>query len=353
MRSYAVRLLLVAVIASLLAACGNTQNGGGKAVNDQLNQKDGKAAQEHAVTDQKDAGSGDKSGVNEQAPIEGEQIADAMLAGEYDSLYGQFSDDMKGIVSQQDFIELGKQFTADVKQFELSSTMKLNGYNSYVWRDDNKSKGMMAVVDEQRSIIGFQVLPLTTHPDTDQMYSQTEFKLPFADEWLVFWGGKDVFLNYHYEYEHVRYAYDFIQVKDGYSYNGDPLSNESYYAFGAEVLAPADGEVIAVVDGIADNVPGEMNESQPAGNMVVIQHANGERSMLAHFKQNSITVAVGDQVKAGQLLGECGNSGNSSEAHIHFQVLRLDEGGSEVVVPISFADGKEWVRGETASREQQ
>jgi len=284
--------------------------------------------------------------------IEGSDIANAMLQGNYEVLYSQFNEEMKSIVSLQDFISLGEQFVTDVERFELSSTMKENGQTNYVWIDASNQKGVMAFVDEQHAITGLQILPVTSYPETDELYSQTQFQLPFSDEWLVYWGGKNVFLNYHYEYEHVRYAYDFIIVKDGYSYSGDPLNNESYYAFGAEVLVPADGEVIAVVDGIVDNIPGEMNESEPAGNMVVLQHGNGELSMLAHFKQNSIAVEVGDTVKEGQLLGLCGNSGNSSEAHIHFQVMKQAEVGSELVIPISFANGKEWVRGEQAKGQE-
>lgn len=64
-----------------------------------------------------------------------------------------------------------------------------------------------------------------------------------------------------------------------------------------------------------------MNESQPAGNYVILEHSNKEYSLLAHFKQHSIMVNEGDIVKQGQNIGLCGNSGNSSEPHIHFQVM--------------------------------
>jgi hypothetical protein len=325
-------LLAAVSISLLLVGCSNVPNQGGVVMKEQ---------NELMAT---------TTAYGEQgSSIQGKSIASAMLEGNYESLYSQFSEDMKNVVTLQDFITLGKQFVADVERFELSSSLIINDNTYYVWSDEAHRKGLTAVVDEQQTIVGLQVLPLTTYPETDMMYSQTEFQLPYADEWLVFWGGKDVFLNYHYEYEHIRYAYDFLIMKDGYSYNGDPSRNESYYAFGADVLAPADGEVIAVIDGIADNIPGEMDESQPTGNMVVIQHGNGERSMLAHFKQDSIVVEVGDQVTAGQLLGLCGNSGNSSEAHIHFQVMKQGEDGSELVIPVSFIDGKQWVRGEQAT----
>ncbi|TGU70988.1 M23 family metallopeptidase, partial [Mesorhizobium sp. M00.F.Ca.ET.186.01.1.1] len=125
---------------------------------------------------------------------------------------------------------------------------------------------------------------------------------------------QDVLSNYHYAIPSQRYAYDIIKIKDGYSYSGDATKNESYYAFGQEILAPQDGTVVHVVSDIPDNVPvGTMNDKQPAGNVVVIDHGNGEFSYLAHLKQGSAKVKVGDRVKKGDLLGLCGNSGNSSE----------------------------------------
>lgn len=62
-----------------------------------------------------------------------------------------------------------------------------------------------------------------------------------------------------------------------------------------------------------------MNEKVPAGNEVVIDHG-GEYSVLAHMKKGSVKVKVGDKVKSGDEIGLLGNSGNSSEAHLHFQV---------------------------------
>ncbi|MDP5274761.1 M23 family metallopeptidase [Chengkuizengella axinellae] len=118
---------------------------------------------------------------------------------------------------------------------------------------------------------------------------------------MFFWGGTNQFLNYHYVYENQRYAYDLIIKKDAQSYKGFKNKNENYYAFNKEILAPADGRVVKILDGIKDNVPGEMNENQPEGNCVIIEHKNSEFSMLAHLKQNSILVKVGEIVNKGQV----------------------------------------------------
>jgi murein DD-endopeptidase MepM/ murein hydrolase activator NlpD len=67
-------------------------------------------------------------------------------------------------------------------------------------------------------------------------------------------------------------------------------------------------------------VPESMNPLSALGNAVFIQHSKYEVSVLAHFKQGSIKVKAGDTVKKGQMLGLCGNSGNSSEPHIHYHL---------------------------------
>ncbi|WP_338780342.1 M23 family metallopeptidase [Metabacillus sp. FJAT-52054] len=135
-------------------------------------------------------------------------------------------------------------------------------------------------------------------------------------------------------------------MKKGQTYKGNPLKNESYYAFGQPVAAPLEGTVIKTVDGLKDNVPGELNPDHPEGNYVVIKHKNGEYSILAHFMKNSIKVREGEKVKTGQILGKCGNSGNSTEAHIHFQVSSSPDIMTGKSIRIQFENGKEPVRGE-------
>ena len=174
---------------------------------------------------------------------------------------------------------------------------------------------------EQRSDQNDRLVRLENHPETDQIYTQTEFILPIKEEWYVFWGGTNQRDNDHYAYPSQRYAIDLVIRKNGRDYEGDKDKNESYYAFGKEIIAPADGRVVEVERRVKDNEPvGEMNAAQPFGNYVIIDHGNGEYSVIGHMKYESPVVKVGDAVKQGQLVGLCGNSGNSSEPHIHFQV---------------------------------
>ncbi|MBA3453286.1 MAG: peptidoglycan DD-metalloendopeptidase family protein [Deltaproteobacteria bacterium] len=150
--------------------------------------------------------------------------------------------------------------------------------------------------------------------------------LPFRGTWKVFWGGDTADLNYHVATANQRRAADLIIVGvDGKSHTGDGSRNQDYLAYGKDILAVSAGRVVVVVDGVPDNKPGEMNAMMATGNTVVIEHAPGLYSMTAHFIPGSIKVKIGQKVRAGQLLGKCGNSGNSSEPHIHFQ---LQDGAS-------------------------
>jgi len=280
--------------------------------------------------------------------VGGEDIATSILAGEYERLYVQFSDELKNIVKLEEFRSIGQEFVASIDTFRLTSQIKLNGTNSLVWEDQTGLKGLSASIDETGTITGIQIINHTPHPETDVAHSKTIFNFPFEEEWLVYWGGNNVLSNYHYDYENMRYAYDLVKENNGYSYEGDPKLNESYFAFNEDVLAPADGVVVAAVDGISDNEPvGKMNEAQPFGNVVTIKHSNGEFSTIAHLKNGSVLVKAGDTVTAGQLIGKCGNSGNSSEAHIHFQVsAQSGEAGMVNNIPISFKDSIQPIRGD-------
>ena len=78
---------------------------------------------------------------------------------------------------------------------------------------------------------------------------------------------------------------------------------------------------MTVLDGIPDHAPGKPDPvPHIAGNHVVIQTAAEEFVVIAHFQQNSILVKEGDQVQAGDLLGLAGNTGQSTEPHIHIHV---------------------------------
>ncbi len=124
-----------------------------------------------------------------------------------------------------------------------------------------------------------------------------------------------------------RFAIDWVRLRpDGRTFSGDQASNRSYRAYGAEALAVADGVVAAVKDGIPENVPGPTSRAVPmtletlAGNYVTVDIGGGRFAFYAHFQPRSLRVKKGDRVRRGQVLGLVGNSGNSTEPHLHFHV---------------------------------
>jgi Peptidase family M23 len=134
-----------------------------------------------------------------------------------------------------------------------------------------------------------------------------------------------------------RYAIDWVQIDltapglldaaTGYpaTFHGDPASNKSYLAYRQPLLAVADATVVAVTDGTADvaprtTVPG-LRLDELGGNSVVLD-IGGVYAFYGHLVPGSATVKVGDRVTRGKTIGLLGNSGNTSEAHLHFQLMR-------------------------------
>ncbi|MDO5980993.1 M23 family metallopeptidase [Flavivirga spongiicola] len=166
--------------------------------------------------------------------------------------------------------------------------------------------------------------------------TKTALELPFEDTWWVFWGGRGVKENYHAAHREQRFALDLVQRINGSTHMGNGSKNEDYYCFGKRLNAPGDGKIITVVNDVYDNIPGEFNASIPTGNLVVIDHENGEFSFLAHFKEGSIVVSVGDKVLKGQELGKTGNSGNSSEPHLHYHLQTTEDPFNGEGLPAQF-----------------
>jgi murein DD-endopeptidase len=124
-----------------------------------------------------------------------------------------------------------------------------------------------------------------------------------------------------------RFAIDWVKLNDSSTtFHGDKLKNESYYAEGNDALAVADGRVVATKDSIPENLPGVNSRAVPitletvGGNHVIIDIGGGYHAFYAHLRPGSLRVKVGDRVKRGQVIGLVGNSGNSTEPHLHFHV---------------------------------
>ncbi len=183
----------------------------------------------------------------------------------------------------------------------------------------------------ERTIITFLILVLmgcTNNDDITNLYpsdflnyrTQTNLKLPFNEEFFIGWGGRTIEQNYHAEYREQRFAIDIVQMINGNTHTGSGNNNSDYYCFGKTLISPGEGTIIELLNSVDDNIPGSVNSKQPAGNYIIIEHYNKEYSFIGHLKKNSIIVNVGDKVTQGQELAKIGNSGQSSEPHIHYHM---------------------------------
>lgn len=172
-----------------------------------------------------------------------------------------------------------------------------------------------------------------------------------------------------------RYAIDFVGV-DGRRRTADRRDwrtflatepAERFFAFGRPILAPAGGVVVGVHDGETDHAarrsqlalvpyalrqPARLRQGLGAiaGNHLIIALGDGGAFVaLAHLRAGSFRVAVGDEVTAGQPVASCGSSGNSTQPHLHLQVMDSPDVSTARGVPMAFRRFREWPRGAAGS----
>ena len=124
-----------------------------------------------------------------------------------------------------------------------------------------------------------------------------------------------------------RFAIDWVRLRDdGKTFHDDAKDNKNYLAYGTDALAVADGVVTEVKDGIPENIPGIDSRAVPitletvGGNHVILDIGGGHFAFYAHLQPGTLRVKLGEKVRRGQVLGLVGNSGNSTEPHLHFHI---------------------------------
>lgn len=196
-----------------------------------------------------------------------------------------------------------------------------------------------------KQLWGMLIVPLrygSNIPSVENYRCKVKYSLPFKDSWAVVNGGVDKNSSHSWDTPSQRYAYDFLVLDDsGKSYICDGKKAVDYNCYGKEILAPADGEVIEAVSNYPDSLilgNGQVDCSARdiRGNHILIRHSEGEYSLLAHLQPGSIVVKIGDTVKRGQTIARCGNSGNSSEPHLHFQLQDGTSFSNSAGLPIEF-----------------
>lgn len=144
---------------------------------------------------------------------------------------------------------------------------------------------------------------------------------PFKDKWLVFNGGNSPMINHHFFFLSQKYALDLVKEEDALIKKEKSPKLDSYTSFGAELISPHDGEVVQISNEFKDLEIGESDRKNAFGNHIVIKIKDNLFLGLGHIKRDSLLVKVGDKVKVGQTLAQCGNSGNTSQPHLHMQLM--------------------------------
>lgn len=146
-------------------------------------------------------------------------------------------------------------------------------------------------------------------------------RFPLNERALVGWGGDRLEANYHVIKPNERWAYDILippaEVKSS--------KLKAYGIYGARVVAPASGTVVSINNDEKDLVPGSDDFQSMAGNHIYLRlDETGTFLVLAHLKKGSIKVKEGQHVNEGEFLAQVGNSGSSSEPHLHIHHQRQD-----------------------------
>ena len=209
--------------------------------------------------------------------------------------------------------------------------------------------------------------------------TEVELSLPFTGLWLAQNSPARRVPSHGVDVLGQRYAIDFVRVDDRRRSAGSrdwrtllaTEPPERFFAFGQPVLAPGAGTVVTVHDGEPDHagrrsqlalVPYALGQAARlrqgvaalAGNHVVIALAgSGAFVALAHLQRGSTRVVVGEEVAEGQQVASCGSSGNSTQPHVHLQVMDAADPSVARGVPVVFRDYRERPRGSGDSAARQ
>ena len=262
----------------------------------------------------------------------GREYSARFLAGDLDALWAKFAPPMKAAMKndpatlksfrEQVVGQLGKEKELVAEDVRPAGEFDLYARTVRFEKAPQQRFVIQWAVAKDGTIGGFFVKAAPEAAPSPNLAYQTKtaLQLPVDGDWYIVWGGRTLDNNYHAVDAEQRFAIDMLVKRDGRTHADSTTALTGYYCFGQPVYAPGDGIVSKIVDGNPDNPIGTVDARNPAGNHVVIDHGNGEFSILAHLQYASIRVKTGDKVKQGDQIGACGNSGNTSEPHLHYQL---------------------------------
>jgi murein DD-endopeptidase MepM/ murein hydrolase activator NlpD len=304
------------------------------------------------------------------APVEVGQVDVALMAkGVAVDEKHLAGDDLKAFAASGAKIQAGGMLAMVGFQFcgerVIEKGMKLSGpvlqpgeamlltYQAFAFRKARDAV-RVTVRDASGAVRGEGTIPI------NEDMSKTGFIWPLKGTWFAAVGP--TMHTGHRWGRFEEFAFDIAKIGEGdITYRGDGQKFSDYYAYGADVLAAADGTVADIANdapedanflrhvGESDDAYGaRVEDDQGAllvkgeraigGNFVIIDHGNGEYSLYAHLQPGSVRVKPGDVVKQGQPIAKLGSSGNSTEPHLHFQVCDAPKPLSCSGIPIRFTN---------------
>lgn len=267
---------------------------------------------------------------------------EAFNHGAIEGFRAYFDEEMRARNSEK---KLRASFNSMAQQIGLIRSLKLDKKegNTFSFRSLHEKLISLQVVFELNEAGALTSLQFNSEFPDDEITplerNVSDLILPFRDEWYVFWGGKKASDNYHNSHASMKGAFDFwVMGSNGLSHQAGAKVNEDFYAFGKEIIAPVAGKVIYAFDEVQDNNWPAMNASAGFGNVVLLETAKKEYFVFAHLQYKTVSVKEGQSVKQGDRLGLCGNSGNSTEPHLHFQLQQLPDFNSATGAWIYFKE---------------
>lgn len=191
------------------------------------------------------------------------------------------------------------------------------------------------------------------------MAAAVDLVLPFEGRWLIRNSPADRVPSHGTTLMATSYAIDFVPVDEVGRTAPVTLTSlvrpepaTRFPGFGRPVLAPAGGVVVAVHDTAPDHAcfrglpsvgyaltqrhRARAGWLELAGNHVMIETRDGPVVALCHLQRGSVRVRVGQEVRPGEELGRCGNSGNSTEPHVHVQAIDRVDVARAAALPLTF-----------------
>jgi len=180
----------------------------------------------------------------------------------------------------------------------------------------------------------FNIIQVEYPANINKVRPSITVRWPLKEKTIVGWGGNSVETNApHAIWASERWAYDLVMEPNSIG----SKKIEDYGIYDKEIVAPISGTVVEAYDKERDIEPTREDFLSMEGNHVYIKiDETGTYLLLNHFKEGSILVKTGDYVSEGKVIGRVGNSGATSEPHLHIHHQRQDP--TKTINPI-FAEG--------------